>query len=562
MSVAEHFDAVIVGSGFGGSVMAYRLAEQGKRVCVLERGKPYPPGSYPRTPEGISKNFWDPSEGKYGMFNLWSFRGLEALVSSGLGGGSLIYANVLLRKDEEWFVNDLDKGGYERWPISRKELDPYYDTAEAILGAQRYPFEHKPYSDTSKTRAMRDASSKLGLDWQLPPLAVTFGNKGEVPVPGVLIQEDVPNLHGRARVTCQLCGECDVGCNYGSKNTLDFNYLSRARHAGADIRTLCEVHSFTQRPEGGFSITYYVHDLDREGNKIKRSELPCITVTADKLILAAGTLGSTYLLLKNRAAFPAISNKLGTRFCGNGDLLTFAINCKETNGTERKPRKLNPNIGPVITSAIRYPDAQDENGKAGERGFYIQDAGYPAFMSWLVQMSDSPGMVHRTARFIWDRITAKITGNHDSDLSAEVSSIIGDCAVSSGSLPLLGMGRDIPNGNMTISNNDWLNIDWKIKDSHSYFKRVRGEMKRLTQTWEGKFADNLIWYLKRVITVHPLGGVPMGFNPSEGVVDSYGAVFGVPGLYVMDGAIMPGPVGPNPSLTIAALAERAAERIY
>ncbi len=562
MSVAEHFDAVIVGSGFGGSVMAYRLAEQGKRVCVLERGKPYPPGSYPRTPEGISKNFWDPSEGKYGMFNLWSFRGLEALVSSGLGGGSLIYANVLLRKDEEWFVNDLDNGGYERWPISRKELDPYYDTAEAILGAQRYPFEHKPYSDTSKTRAMRDASSKLGLDWQLPPLAVTFGNKGEVPAPGVLIHEDVPNLHGRARVTCQLCGECDVGCNYGSKNTLDFNYLSKARHAGADIRTLCEVHSFSQRPEGGFSITYYVHDLDREGNKINRSELPCISVTADKLILAAGTLGSTYLLLKNRAAFPSISNKLGTRFCGNGDLLTFAVNCKETNGTERKPRKLNPNIGPVITSAIRYPDAQDENGKAGERGFYIQDAGYPAFMSWLVQMSDSPGMVHRTARFIWDRITAKITGNHDSDLSAEVSSIIGDCAVSSGSLPLLGMGRDIPNGNMTISNNDWLNIDWKIKDSHNYFKRVRGEMKRLTQTWEGKFADNLIWYLKRVITVHPLGGAPMGLNPGEGVVDSYGAVFGVPGLYVVDGAIMPGPVGPNPSLTIAALAERAAERIY
>lgn len=562
MSVAEHFDAVIVGSGFGGSVMAYRLAEQGKRVCVLERGKPYPPGSYPRTPEGISKNFWDPSEGKYGMFNLWSFRGLEALVSSGLGGGSLIYANVLLRKDEEWFVNDLDKGGYERWPISRKDLDPYYDTAEAILGAQRYPFEHKPYSDTSKTRAMRDASSKLGLDWQLPPLAVTFGNKGEVPAPGVLIHEDVPNLHGRARVTCQLCGECDVGCNYGSKNTLDFNYLSKARHAGADIRTLCEVHSFSQRPEGGFSITYYVHDLDREGNKINRSELPCISVTADKLILAAGTLGSTYLLLKNRAAFPAISSKLGTRFCGNGDLLTFAVNCKETSGTERKSRKLNPNIGPVITSAIRYPDAQDENGKAGERGFYIQDAGYPAFMSWLVQMSDSPGMVHRTARFIWDRITAKITGNHDSDLSAEVSSIIGDCAVSSGSLPLLGMGRDIPNGNMTISNNDWLNIDWKIKDSHNYFKRVRGEMKRLTQTWEGKFADNLIWYLKRVITVHPLGGAPMGLNPGEGVVDSYGAVFGVPGLYVMDGAIMPGPVGPNPSLTIAALAERAAERIY
>src|SRR5688572_27072519 len=101
-----HFDAVIVGTGFGGSVMAYRLAEAGLRVCVLERGRAFPPGSFPRTPSGFAKNFWDPGEGLYGMYDVWSFKGLESLVSSGLGGGSLIYANVLLRKDEKWFVDD------------------------------------------------------------------------------------------------------------------------------------------------------------------------------------------------------------------------------------------------------------------------------------------------------------------------------------------------------------------------------------------------------------------------------------------------------------------------
>ena len=101
-----HFDVVVVGSGFGGSVTACRLAEAGRRVLVLERGKAYPPGSFPRSPLGLKNNFWDPSEGLQGMFDLWSFDGLEALVSSGLGGGSLIYANVMIRKDEHWFVHE------------------------------------------------------------------------------------------------------------------------------------------------------------------------------------------------------------------------------------------------------------------------------------------------------------------------------------------------------------------------------------------------------------------------------------------------------------------------
>src|ERR671933_204846 len=101
-----HFDAIVVGSGFGGSVTAYRLAEAGKRVCVLERGKAYPPGSFPRSPFKMKRNFWDPSEGLHGMFDVWSFRGLGAVISRGLGGGSLIYSHVLLRTDEKWFVHE------------------------------------------------------------------------------------------------------------------------------------------------------------------------------------------------------------------------------------------------------------------------------------------------------------------------------------------------------------------------------------------------------------------------------------------------------------------------
>src|SRR5262249_9969484 len=162
----EYFDAVVVGSGFGGSVTAARLAEAGWSVCVLERGKAYPPTSFPRSPRGIKHNFWDPSQGLHGLFDLWSFSGFDALCASGLGGGSLIYANVLLRKDEHWFVKEnLADGGYEDWPVTRGELDPHYDHVEQRIGVQCFPLEQGPYDRTPKVLAYREAAQRLELDW-------------------------------------------------------------------------------------------------------------------------------------------------------------------------------------------------------------------------------------------------------------------------------------------------------------------------------------------------------------------------------------------------------------
>src|SRR5262249_6748154 len=192
--MAEHFDAVVVGSGFGASASACRLAQAGRSVLILERGRSYPPGSFPRSPRGLSQNVWDPKNALYGMFDIWAFQGIEALVSSGLGGGSLIYANVLLRKDPAWFVDDTPGQPERPWPVTYDDLEPHYEAAEAMLGAQRYPFDVPPYSTTAKTRAMRDAAAKLGLAWQLPPLAVTFANPGSAPRPSEPIIEEHPNL--------------------------------------------------------------------------------------------------------------------------------------------------------------------------------------------------------------------------------------------------------------------------------------------------------------------------------------------------------------------------------
>jgi cholesterol oxidase len=553
-----HFDAIVVGSGFGGSVAAYRLAEAGLRVCLLERGKVYPPGSFPRRPAEMRTNFWDPSAGLHGLFDVWSFGGFESIVSSGLGGGSLIYANVLLRKDEHWFVSDrTPAGGYEHWPVSREDLDKHYTHVEDMIAPKPFPFDRPPYRHVAKTAAMQQAAGTLGWDWQLPNLAVTFGNPDQDPVPGATIEEAEPNLHGRARYACMLCGECDIGCNYGSKNTLDYTYLSAAKRLGADLRSRCEVRSFRPFDGGGYEVDYVWHDPAAEGQRTDTKRLPLTTLTTDRLVLSAGAYGTTYLLLKNREAFPHLSGLLGTRFSGNGDLLTFVLPGKAAPpGTARR---LNGSHGPVITSAIRFPDAADGVEGAG-RGYYVEDGGYPQFVDWLLETQDAPGTAVRMLRFAVRRLLRSIRGGQKSDLGAQVAELLGDCRRSTGSLPMLAMGRDVPDGRMTLRGG-WLDVDWTTRSSVVYFDRVRATMRQLATAIGGVHADNPIWYLRRVVTVHPLGGCPMGEHERDGVVSPYGEVFNYPGLYVADGSVMPGPVGPNPALTIAALADRFAEQM-
>ncbi len=560
---SEHFDAVVVGSGFGGSVTAYRLAEAGHSVCLLERGKSFPPNSFPRSPLGMKRQFWDPSEGLHGMFNVWSFDNIDAIVASGLGGGSLIYANVLLRKDEDWFVREEPgrgswEGGYEYWPVTRADLDPHYDRVERMMNVQKYPLDQDPYDKTLKTLAFRDAAQRLGLDWRLVNLAVTFANPGDPPLVGEPIKEDRPNIHGRTRLTCKLTGECDLGCNHGSKNSLDYTYITAAWHAGADVRTRHEVRSLQPREGGGYQLEYVVHDAESEGTKTETGTLDRHAVTCDRLVLSAGTLGTTYLLLKNRSAFPGLSAALGSRFGGNGDLLTFARNCMtEGPNGEQVPHVLDSAHAPVITSAIRVPDEID--GGEG-RGFYLEDAGQPEFVSWMLQLLDTPASLLEQRRKL-PKILRGVFTHQDVDVGAEISELLGECSESSGFLPLLGMGRDVPEGIMSLRDGG-LAIDWKKNgSSKEYFERVRDVSRDVADELGGRFLDNPIWLLSRVVTVHALGGCPIGRDDREGVVDPWGRVYNHPGLHIADGSVMPGPVGPNPSLTIAGLADRFADAI-
>jgi len=540
MSTPEHADAVVVGSGFGGSVTAYRLQDAGKRTVVLERGKAWAPGTFPRQPREVARNFWDPSKGLHGFFDIWSFDGIESLVSSCLGGGSIIYANVLLRKDADWFVHEDG----EDWPITREDLDPHYDNVERMMKPQRYPFDVDPYAATAKTQAMQETGEQLGVEWLLPNLAVTFGNPDAPPVPGDPI-EDGANLYGVERYTCRLLGECNIGCNLGAKNTLDLNYLSRFEEQGGDIRTLCEVRSFAPRAGGGFEVRYVRHSTESDGREIDTRALPLETITCDRLVISAGSFGSTFLLLRNRDALPHLSPAIGSHWCGNGDLLGFLAS--RAHGT----RRFDPAVGAVITSALRY---EGENG----RGYYIEDGGYPTFVSWLLEMTDAAGATRRAVRFLWRRIRDKLSKKPVSNLSAEFWNLLGDSARSSNSLPLLGMGRDVPDGRLFLEDG-YLQNSWTMKTSKAYYDSVKRSMEQIADVTGAKFVDEPLWYFRRNVTVHPVGGCPMGRTPADGVVDAHGQVFGHPGLSVADGSVLPGPVGPNPSLTIAAVADRSAE---
>lgn len=567
--------------------MAFRLAEAGLRVCLLERGKAYPPNSFPRAPYDLGNNFWDPSEGRYGMFDVWSFKRSGALVSSGLGGGSLIYANIHLRKDEKWFKDERDDGGYDPWPVSYQELEPHYVQVEKMMNVQKYPLKHEPYKYTPKTLAMQEANRNLRLgdqsthEWIPLNLAVSFRTKAvdrpdddlpdNPPIVGAEIEEKYPNYHtmvaGREmpRTTCRLCGECDIGCNFGSKNTLDYTYITAAIHQHphpAQIETLCEVKTVAPLGDKGYRIEYVRHDpkaIDPITGKCPPP--PRFAITAKRLIIAAGTFGSPYLLLRNRSSFPRINPKLlGSRFSVNGDLLSFIAKSMEQRNGKMAPRRLDPSFGPVITSAIRLGDTLDGNGPQG-RGFYTEDGGNPYLLSWVSELSGIAGTLARGLKFLKMAAKYRLGFNNDANLSAEIAGLLGPANTSMSSFPVLTMGRDFANGRLFLKG-DLLDCDWSQKKSQEYFDRVRRVGRAIARSLNAEYLDNPSYqYLHQVLTAHPLGGCPMGFTADDGVVNSYGEVFGYPGLYVVDGSVMPGPVGPNPSLTIAAVSNRAADQI-
>jgi cholesterol oxidase len=524
--VRDAYDCIVIGSGFGGAVVACRLAQAGRSVAVLERGKRWAGGDFPRSIGEVGADaFWE--EGRsHGFLEYAAFRNVDVIQGAGVGGGSLHYFNVNLPAEPRIFAD-------RRWPaaINRDILDPYYQLAREMLGSS--PLTPPPERSRlpPRTTAFVDAARRAGLETDLVPLAVHAAAARPRPATG-LVQNP-----------CNYSGNCLFGCDIGAKNTLDLNYLALAEHRhGAEILPLHVAESIVPLPEGG----YEVHFRRLDPNPTEPGTPG--TLRAARVVVAAGSLGSTALLLRCRDrdhTLAGLSPALGTHFSLNGEFL-FARAYDITS-------RADPGIGPPITAraTVSTPEAL----------ITVEDLGLPDQLLWYLEGTLPPplgrlrGMAVLAAGYLKRALGL---GSPTSKLSLELDAVLAG-ARTPHTIPYLGMGTDSSDGELVLREGG-LELNWSVWRNRALYAAIEDAMRRISEAAGGRFATSFLyrWPMRKLLTAHPLGGCAMGDDQRTSVVNDRGEVWGHPGLYVVDGSMIPTALAVNPSLTIAALAERAA----
>jgi cholesterol oxidase len=514
----SHFDVVVVGSGFGGSVAALRLAEKGYRVLVVEAGRDYADDELPETSWRLHRYLWAPALGLRGIQRIHALDDLLVLAGAGVGGGSLVYANTLYEPGPHYF-EDLAWSGITDW---RAELASYYDQARRMLGSVDNP------STTPADELMAQAAADLGVShtFKLTPVGVFFGAGPGVPAPDPYFGGAGPSRRG-----CTECGECMTGCRHNAKNTLSKNYLALARRAGARIVPDTTVVAIRARDGGGFAV-----DCAPSGWSTRRVRG---TVTADEVVLAAGTYGTQLLLhrMKSAGHLPGVSDAVGRLTRSNSESLGGAFG----RGADAD-RDFSQGV--AITSSF-YPDEHTHVepvrfGKGSNLMYLLGTrlvepvAGEPRWRTWLRDTRRDPA---GTLSFLNVR-----RASQRSVIALVMQSLDNSISVS------LRRGRF--GARLTsVQGHGAPNPTWIPGGAAA----VRAMAARLG----GRPAGNLGDLVGRPFTAHFLGGCVIGTDPAASVVDPYNRVHGQPGLSVVDGSTITGNLGVNPSLTITAQAERA-----
>lgn len=530
----DSYDVVVIGSGYGGAVMAARLAP-GRRLALFERGREWLPADFPAGLTSVLGEFRGATK-PLGLFDYRTGATLDVLVGSGIGGTSLINANVVIAPDRDIFA---------RWPFAIQQayangvMDQYEARVRTMLAvdaieetdALRKSWFHRTTSAARWRQGAGNRTSAL-------PLAVNLRRYAMQ-----------PNAQGILQAACTHCGDCVTGCKVGAKNTLDVNYLPLARNAGAEIFARMEVEWLERLADGRWRI-HYVSRPDAV--TVVRGQ-----VIAGSVILAAGSLGSTQILLRSRAQGLALSPALGTRFSANGDLLGMGYNTGvQTNIMgfgDNPPPFGEARVGPTISTAADY-----RNKAAITERFLIEEGAIPSALVDALRLALPP--------------LAGIQPNFPATqrVGRDITSRRTDGALNH-SMIYLGIGHDSAGGRVELDALGNARVVWPSLMQEPFVARLRGEMTQHAQHFGGKFLDSPRTspiFGGAMTTVHPLGGCPMADRVEDGVVNADGQVFdpragsqvAYSGLRVVDGSVLPGSVGVNPLLTIAALAERAADR--
>jgi len=570
---ATHFDAIVVGSGYGGGVSALRLAKSGRAVLVLERGKEMLPGEYPDTPQKAAKAIQVATAqagaltpGANGLFDIRVHDDMSVVMGCGLGGTSLINANVALEPDPRVMRT-------ARWPrifADPETLKPYYELARKELGSTPLPSRYSP----NKLKALEVSAKGMGLEVERPPINVTF-------------EDTVDPDTGVFQPACNMCGDCCSGCNYGSKNTTLMNYLPRAHAVGATIVTETKVYRIEQDDPGNGPWQVVVDDV--RGGKSKRH-----TLTADIVVLAAGSLGSTEILMRSKQKKKnglKTSDRLGQEFSGNGDVFGFGFdgfwNNTENDGKDPQlpiygigagPNR--PDIppfqpGPCITGVIRV----DMDEKDYTKGFVIEEGVAPGAVSLVMPMGlflqqalngDFTRFPDVEQRLRGAQAIGELFAGAAADANPSVTSDFTMMAyegAASQTQTFLVMSHDQGDGQLEMNvETDSIIVNWPGVGDQENYMHVNSVLEEASDSIWANYLPNPLWrprFGRKLVTVHPVGGCGLGWSADDGVVDAECRVFtgnGTDvhdGLYVCDGAVIPSSLGLNPLLTITAISERA-----
>jgi cholesterol oxidase len=516
-------DAVVIGTGFGGAVTSCRLAQAGLTVRVLERGRRYDkPNAKGELP--FPRDFTDVAKGwlyahDQGLFDVKPVEEVLIVESAAYGGGSLIYANVHLRPVPDVFAKGWPEG------YSREELDPYYDLVAFMLDVA--PITSRPNDLPPKTKLMADAAERLGRQDQFyyPNIAVDLRDANE---------GHHQNKFGVTQQGCRNCGECDIGCRFAAKNTLDLNYLAVAEQKGAEVSTQCEVVRIAPGGDGGYVVTY--RDLAAGVES---------TVSARAVFVCGGAVNSTELLLRCRDddALQHLSGALGEGYSGNGDFLAFGFDTHQP---------FRPDYGPTITTGVIY-----DRGEGDLRSWFtLQEGGYPPQIGNLFQLlRQDASWRPSTSNLVREEVEQRIKNA----VAARTANAAAETATSA---VFLAMGRDRANGRLELHPvTKQLRIRWDLADNLPLYDSEDRLIRDVMGVLGGEAVDEPLWtMLKQPVSVHNLGGCCMADDGADGVTDGNGQVHGHANLFVLDGACLPAATGVNPSHTIAAVAERNIER--